>query len=317
MLRDIIYLVITLKKLCIKLIKTYQAKSNPHKHRCRYYPSCSYYGLISYERYNIVKASFLTLFRILRCNPLFKGGYDPVPEKRAKLKKIKDGYYFLEYRENTDRPNLVYIYNENGSIAIDAGNSKKHINLFYKELKKNKLPLPKTTIITHHHWDHTFAMNYTNTKTIGLEETNNHLKRQQQILQTSGIKKLFELKEIPAFCVDHIKLEYKHKMKKIEIKTLDETILNKLELGDLLIFKFPSNHTNDNLVVLDKKSKILFLGDALYGEIIDYDFVKDNEIITMQKTVLSNLDFEYALESHSNIKTKEELLTKLRNEWRD
>jgi glyoxylase-like metal-dependent hydrolase (beta-lactamase superfamily II) len=88
-------------------------------------------------------------------------------------------------------------------------------------------------------------------------------------------------------------------------------------LGDLLIFKFPSNHTNDNLVVLDKKSKILFLGDALCGEIIDYDFVKDDEIITMQKTVLSNLDFEYALESHSNIKTKEELLTKLRNEWRD
>ncbi len=63
----------------IKLIKTYQAKSNPNKHRCRYYPSCSTYGLISYERHNIIKASFLTLFRILRCNPLFKGGYDPVP----------------------------------------------------------------------------------------------------------------------------------------------------------------------------------------------------------------------------------------------
>ena len=302
-----------MKKLCIKLIKTYQAKSNPNKHRCRYYPSCSTYGLISYERHNVIKASFLTLFRILRCNPLFKGGYDPVPEKRAKLIKIADEYYIYEYRENTDRPNLAYIYRESGSIVIDAGNSKKHVDAFYKELKKNKLPLPTTTIITHHHWDHSFGMNYTNTKCIGLKETNEHLKRHQIILTTDGITKLFETKEIPAFCIDHIKLEYKGKMNKIIIKELDEVIDNKTETNDLLLFKFPSNHTNDNLAILDKKSKVLFLGDALCGEIIDYDFIKDDEIITMQKTVLSNLDFDYAIESHTTIKTKDELLNELRN----
>ena len=279
--------------------------------KCKYYPTCSNYGLLSYKRFDFFTASFLTLFRIIRCNPWSRGGYDPVPEKKAKLKKIDENYYILEFKENTDRPNLAYIIKGEDAYIIDAGNSKKHVKHFYKQIKKAKLPLPKYSIITHHHWDHTFGLIHTNTTSIGLKETNDHLKRQKEILDTGGIKKLISEKEIPAFCIDHIYLEYKFKTKTIDIKLLDEKITDEKEINNLMLFKFTSNHSNDNLVILDKDTKILFLGDSLCGEIVEYDFIKDLNILKEQYILLDKLDFKLAIESHQNPVTKKEVLHKL------
>lgn len=69
-----------MNKLFISLIKFYQKNiSKNSKPHCRYTPTCSQYGLECFEKFNFFKAFFLTSFRILRCNPLSKGGYDPVP----------------------------------------------------------------------------------------------------------------------------------------------------------------------------------------------------------------------------------------------
>ncbi len=48
---------------------------------CRFYPTCSQYGLTAVRRFGAVKGGYLTLWRIFRCNPFGKYGYDPVPEK--------------------------------------------------------------------------------------------------------------------------------------------------------------------------------------------------------------------------------------------
>lgn len=77
-----------MNKTAIKLIEWYQKDVSPHSnHKCRHTPTCSQYAKISYERFNFVKASFLTTKRILSCNPLFKPKYDPVPEKKIKNHK--------------------------------------------------------------------------------------------------------------------------------------------------------------------------------------------------------------------------------------
>lgn len=69
-----------MNKLIIKLIKNYQKNISPNTcPRCRYTPTCSQYGLECFQKFNFFKASFLTIYRIIRCNPLSKGGYDPVP----------------------------------------------------------------------------------------------------------------------------------------------------------------------------------------------------------------------------------------------
>ena len=46
---------------------------------CRHTPTCSEYGIIALKKHGVFKGIFLTAKRILKCNPLFKGGYDPVP----------------------------------------------------------------------------------------------------------------------------------------------------------------------------------------------------------------------------------------------
>lgn len=46
---------------------------------CKYYPTCSQYGIEAIEKYGALKGSMLAVWRILRCNPFSKGGYDPVP----------------------------------------------------------------------------------------------------------------------------------------------------------------------------------------------------------------------------------------------
>ena len=46
---------------------------------CKYYPTCSQYGLEAIEKYGALKGGALAVLRILRGNPFSKGGYDPVP----------------------------------------------------------------------------------------------------------------------------------------------------------------------------------------------------------------------------------------------
>lgn len=54
------------------------------QNRCRFYPSCSAYALEAFQTYGFFKAFYLTIKRLLRCQPLCKGGVDPlpIPEKK-------------------------------------------------------------------------------------------------------------------------------------------------------------------------------------------------------------------------------------------
>lgn len=46
---------------------------------CRFYPTCSNYSIEALKKHGLFKGGWLSLRRLLRCNPLFSGGYDPVP----------------------------------------------------------------------------------------------------------------------------------------------------------------------------------------------------------------------------------------------
>ena len=69
-----------MKNILIAMIRFYQKFLSPLKHtRCPYTSTCSQYGLEAIQKYGAVKGSLLACWRILRCNPFSKGGYDPVP----------------------------------------------------------------------------------------------------------------------------------------------------------------------------------------------------------------------------------------------
>lgn len=69
-----------LSKLMIGLIKLYQVTLSPYIGRaCRYTPTCSNYGIEAIQKYGPFKGFWLTLKRVLSCNPWGGSGYDPVP----------------------------------------------------------------------------------------------------------------------------------------------------------------------------------------------------------------------------------------------
>lgn len=71
---------INMKKILIALIKFYRKFISPMKGtKCPYIPTCSEYGLEAIQKHGALKGSMLAIYRILRCNPFSKGGYDPVP----------------------------------------------------------------------------------------------------------------------------------------------------------------------------------------------------------------------------------------------
>ena len=68
----------------VALIYAYRVLLSPMMGgHCRFHPSCSQYALDAYARYNPIRASWLTLRRVLRCHPFGGSGYDPVPPKRS------------------------------------------------------------------------------------------------------------------------------------------------------------------------------------------------------------------------------------------
>ena len=71
-----------MKQLFLFLIRFYQRNISPaFPARCRFRPTCSAYALEAVEEWGIVIGTILALWRILRCNPFGKGGYDPVPKR--------------------------------------------------------------------------------------------------------------------------------------------------------------------------------------------------------------------------------------------
>ncbi len=80
-----------LKKIALTLINLYRFFLSPFLGgQCRFYPSCSLYAEIAIERFGVFLGAWLTLKRLLKCHPWYKGeGYDPVPEEREQSVRQK------------------------------------------------------------------------------------------------------------------------------------------------------------------------------------------------------------------------------------
>lgn len=67
-----------------KIVRGYQVLVSPVLGpRCRFHPTCSEYSRQALERYGLLRGGWLSLCRLVRCQPLCDGGHDPVPEDFA------------------------------------------------------------------------------------------------------------------------------------------------------------------------------------------------------------------------------------------
>lgn len=70
-----------MKRALLGIIRFYQRRISPNTPpACRFQPTCSQYAYTAIERFGAFKGGGLAIWRLLRCNPFCKGGYDPVPE---------------------------------------------------------------------------------------------------------------------------------------------------------------------------------------------------------------------------------------------
>lgn len=70
---------------CIRFYQRFLSPLKPPT--CRFYPTCSNYGIEAIRRFGALKGGWLTVKRILKCHPFHPGGFDPVPEPVRRPKR--------------------------------------------------------------------------------------------------------------------------------------------------------------------------------------------------------------------------------------
>jgi len=79
-----------MKKFILKLLRIYMRKISPlFPARCRYYPTCSDYMAQAIDKYGVIRGGWLGIKRLSRCNIMFPGGVDPLPELKVRNKRQK------------------------------------------------------------------------------------------------------------------------------------------------------------------------------------------------------------------------------------
>jgi putative membrane protein insertion efficiency factor len=94
-----------LGKIASSLVRGYQVFISPlTPPSCRFYPVCSEYSRITFLRHGFIKGIWLTVWRILRCNPFNPGGWDPVPPIRGETED-DESFYVEKHDESKSELN--------------------------------------------------------------------------------------------------------------------------------------------------------------------------------------------------------------------
>ncbi len=223
----------------------------------------------------------------------------------VKLIKINDRIWYSMYEEERDRPCLGYVRGDHWSLAVDAGHSDAHVKEFYEALRKESLPLPTLTVITHWHWDHAFGMHKICGLSVANTITNRHLKEFSDEIQVEGVNKFLSLDP-------SIQKEYADGRKVVIVPAdIEYTGKMDLDLGGISVrlFQSISPHTDDTTLVYLPEKRFLFVGDSISGVFPTWkrDPKKTKELMrTLEKT-----DADTCLGGHWPVMTKRELLTAL------
>ncbi|MFC3418466.1 membrane protein insertion efficiency factor YidD [Salinicoccus hispanicus] len=77
-----------MKTMLLWMMRFYQKAISPmFPPSCRFYPTCSNYGMEAVQEHGAFKGSYLAIKRILKCHPFHPGGFDPVPLNSDNYKK--------------------------------------------------------------------------------------------------------------------------------------------------------------------------------------------------------------------------------------
>ena len=228
------------------------------------------------------------------------------------LKKISKSIWITTPEEERDRPVLGYIKGNKFSVCIDAGNSREHLMEFYNLLKENQLELPKFTVMTHWHWDHTYGMHAVNGYTIAEKNTNKLVKKMMAWKWTDKhMKQRLKEGEVSELSDRCIRKEYMN-LNDIVVKAADIVFSNSMtiNLGDISceVFETKSLHCEDSVMIYIPEEKIIFIGDADADNQIQLTSEERQSRIKAMIKVLSEKDIDIVVIGHDRPQSiKEEI----------
>lgn len=234
------------------------------------------------------------------------------------LNKISERVFYMSPEDETDRPCLYYVRGDRLSMAVDAGNSKNHLEKFYAAIDERKFKRPDITVITHWHWDHTFALNWVEGRTIASYLTNEKLKKVAGWKWTrEEMDRREKTGEDISFCNECIRMEYED-LDQIKVCTVQEEISENtvIDLGGIHAELIPHNstHSRDSLYIYIPEERMLFLGDADAEDHYENGGKMDQATLKDMYEFLEGFDVDHYLIGHEAPQSREEELKYLQEE---
>lgn len=223
------------------------------------------------------------------------------------LEKLTERISYLAPQPEREYPLLAHVRGDRFSLAVDAGYSARHLALFYEGIDSAGLKRPDFTVLTHWHCDHSFALHAAAGVGIAFKRTNDKLK--EHIVKSTTMPNYREY----MMCDPFYGVEYPEgapvTVKAAEIEFTDSLTL---DLGGVTaqIFHIDSPHTFDAVCVLVPEEKVLFLGDAIYGD-YQHDWVMNEPKLRAMIALVESTDCDWCVAGHAKPHSKQTMLRHL------
>lgn len=231
------------------------------------------------------------------------------------LNKISERIYYLERDDEMGFPAIGFVQGEVFTLMVDAGANASHAEIFLKKIGEAKLHEPIFTVLTHHHWEHSFGLSSLETISVACKACAKKMEElavadwSEEYLKEAAQKNL-----IPESCLREFKAAYPD-LGSIEIFEPDMVFEGEvvIDLGGCkaIVKHIPSSHSRDCVAVYIPEEKVLFLGDGAKQAHIGKNLADDEEELIALQKYIRNLDVDTCICSHSEPMSKDKLLIEL------
>lgn len=228
------------------------------------------------------------------------------------LEQLTPRIYHLRFSQTKDRPSLGYIRGDRFSLMVDAGNTPEHVQEYQAAVSAAGFPPPNFVVLTHSHWDHCFGLSALKIPSIACVQTRKSLEMVAALQWTpEAMEKNASRGIVPRLCVPRIQAHFPNPDTiRVVLPTMIFSESMTLDLGNCtcILKHVTSPHSPDTVIVFVKEEHMVFLGDAVYQELVGNDWVEHPEKLRTLSQELEPLDFILCQPAHQRALTKQELL---------
>lgn len=224
------------------------------------------------------------------------------------LQKLSDRISYLPPQLDRERPMLAHIRGDRYCLAVDAGYSAKHVAEFYAALDGAGLPRPSFTALTHWHCDHSFGLHAADGVSIACSRSNARLREHALKSRSPGYRDYMVSRD------EYFALEYPEDEPVTVVPAcLEFESTLRLDLGGVTaeLFLTESPHGPDSVCIFVPEERVLFLGDAIYGD-PDRGWSFDAERIRALIAAIEATDCDIAVPAHARPHGRDSILRHLR-----